>query len=87
MSEKHWSPGREIYKGAIKFTSLVNQVLSSASPQQKARARSLISSFLTAYGWSSAQHEVEAALDAFDAGEYDNVHIARFLSDSDLASL
>ncbi|MBP9771786.1 MAG: hypothetical protein KBD16_02580 [Candidatus Pacebacteria bacterium] len=74
----------EIASDAESRAGKVGRALRNATDGQRGRARTILGRYLNKYGWSSATQQIEVALSRFDAGEYDDPNIARFLGDEQL---
>ena len=64
--------------------TLYGKVLEKATPLQLLKARACIKNYKGAYGYDSAQGLVAEALEAFDAGDYDNQEMQRWITDLEL---
>ena len=65
-------------------TDLIMTALSKATPAQLIRVRAVLCKHLGEYGYDVWQRRIRIALNAFDAGQYDNPEIAFLLPDEDL---
>lgn len=64
--------------------TLYGKVLEKATPLQLLKARACIQKYEGAYGYDSAQGLVAEALGAFDAGDYDNQEMQRWIGHLEL---